>query len=138
MGFGARLAAARKAKQLTQEQLGKGLGTDGKDASKAVVYGWEKDQHYPRVDQLELICNKLNCSADFLLFGVENVSGLRPEVAAVAKKINDLTDKQRAWVLSTLVHVLEVAHETFTVNTSALDQSDEEPNRPTTPLQKSA
>jgi transcriptional regulator with XRE-family HTH domain len=69
MTFGARLTEARKRKQLTQDGLGKGLGTDGKDASKAVVYGWEKDQHFPRVDQLALICERLGCSADYLLFG---------------------------------------------------------------------
>lgn len=69
MSFGARLAQKRLEKGLTQAGLGVGLGT-GKDAGKGVVYGWEKDQHYPRVDQLILICNRLNCSADYLLYGI--------------------------------------------------------------------
>lgn len=59
----------RKLRGMTQTELGKGLGTDGADVGKQVVYGWEKDQHYPRVDQLILICEKLSCSADHLLFG---------------------------------------------------------------------
>jgi transcriptional regulator with XRE-family HTH domain len=69
MTFGERLRDARKAKNLTLEQLGVGLGTDGKDATKAVVWGWEKGQHFPRVDQLALICARLKCNAHFLLFG---------------------------------------------------------------------
>lgn len=69
-GFGQRLAAKRQAKGLTQADLGVGLGTDGENASKSVVWGWEKNQHYPRVDQLRLICDRLGCSADYLVNGI--------------------------------------------------------------------
>lgn len=70
MTFGARLAKARNARKLTQTEVGKGLGTDGADAKKSVVYGWERKNHYPRADQLALICQKLECSADWLLTGI--------------------------------------------------------------------
>jgi transcriptional regulator with XRE-family HTH domain len=93
MSFGARLAAARKDAGLTQADLGLGLGTDGADASKSVVYGWEKDQHYPRVDQLMLICRKLRVSADFLLFGDEVV--VNPKVEAAKQVVDALTDEER-------------------------------------------
>lgn len=90
MGFGERLAAARIAAGLTQAGLGRGLGTDGSDCHKSVVLGWEKGRHFPRVDQLVLICRKLNCSADELLFGqssewpfrrtpIERVKSLDPQ-----------------------------------------------------------
>lgn len=69
MTFGARLAKQRERLGLSQTDLGKGLGTDGEDASKSVVLGWEKDRHSPRADQLKMICERLQCSADFLLFG---------------------------------------------------------------------
>src|SRR4051812_48117156 len=59
MTFGARLRECRKAKHLSQEQLGQGLGTDGKDCTKAVVSGWERGEHFPRVDQLILICQRI-------------------------------------------------------------------------------
>lgn len=111
MSFGARLTEARKRKNLTQEALGRGLGTDGKDASKAVVYGWEKDQHYPRVDQLELICEKLDCSADYLLRGVVATSSLSAEVAALAAEIDSIPAPERARVLTLCRQVLELAHE---------------------------
>jgi transcriptional regulator with XRE-family HTH domain len=100
MSFGKRLTEARKKKGLTQEQLGKGLATDGQDASKSVVYGWEKDQHFPKVDQLVLICNKLGCSADYLLFGGSVAPALAPEIAAVAMQINNLPDTQRELILT--------------------------------------
>lgn len=110
MGFGERLTAKRKAKGLTQDQLGRGLGTDGKDASKAVVYGWEKDQHAPRVDQLVLICERLDCSADFLLFGREQNS-LSPEVLAFATEVETFDAKTRARVLRLCRDLLVVVRE---------------------------
>lgn len=68
-GFGARLRAARKATGLTGADLGKGAGENGKDASKASVSDWENDRHYPKADQLRVICLKLKISADHLVFG---------------------------------------------------------------------
>jgi transcriptional regulator with XRE-family HTH domain len=81
MEFGERLAAERKAKGLSQDAFGKGLGCawrDGKrtDAGKQVVLGWEKGRHFPKVDQLVLIC-KLGCSSDYLLFGTREGGAVR-------------------------------------------------------------
>ncbi len=68
-GFGERLRMARQQKGLTGEALGKGAGEKGKDASKQSVADWEHDRHYPKADQLRIICIKLGISADHLLFG---------------------------------------------------------------------
>lgn len=106
MTFGSQLKKAREAKKLTQEQLGKGLGTDGKDLSKSVVYGWEKDQHFPRVDQLALICSRLGCSADFLLFGAESVTQLSPESAQLAQEIDTFKGEVRK-------HIIRLCKETI-------------------------
>lgn len=95
MTFGARLKTARTAKGLTQEELGRGLSTDGKDASKSVVYGWEKDQHYPRTDQLEMICKKLGCSADYLLFGIESQAVFSTEAAQIARQFDEVEGEDR-------------------------------------------
>lgn len=100
MTFGSRLTAARKKAGLTQGELGRGLGTDGADAGKQVVYGWEKDQHYPRVDQLIKICQKLNCSADFLLFGVE--SAVSPKYALAKSAVAQLSDEERLQLLAAI------------------------------------
>jgi transcriptional regulator with XRE-family HTH domain len=98
MGFGSRLAERRKAKGLTQDQLGKGLGTDGKDVGKAVVWGWEKEQHH-RVDQLILICERLGVSSDWLLFGREATNVMAPEFADLAATADKLPPRQREFVL---------------------------------------
>jgi transcriptional regulator with XRE-family HTH domain len=112
MSFGTRLAETRKKKGLTQDQLGKGLATKGEDASKSVVYGWEKDQHFPRVDQLVLICEKLGCSSDWLLFGKQSTSALTPEVAEVAMAIDAIPKKSvREQVLTLTRQYLEFARE---------------------------
>lgn len=69
MTFGERLSKQRTSRGMSQTELGKGLATDGEDASKSVILGWEKDRHFPKADQLTLICEKLGCTADYLLFG---------------------------------------------------------------------
>lgn len=109
MSFGSRLTKARKEKHLTQDGLGKGLGTDGKDASKAVVYGWEKDQHFPRVDQLVLICERLGVGADYLLFGKVESSQLRPEVQEIAEALSKLNEDQVRWAMRGIRFALESA-----------------------------
>lgn len=68
-GFGARLKAAREKIGMSGTELGKGAGERGKDASKASVSDWEHDRHYPKADQLRVICLKLNISVDELIFG---------------------------------------------------------------------
>ena len=99
MTFGKRLAAVRKERGLTQQDLGRGLGTDGADAGKQVVYGWEKDQHFPKVDQLILICRKLKCSADYLLFGVQDGS---PRLIHAKQAVQELTDEERLALFATI------------------------------------
>lgn len=120
MTFGARLTQARKDKKLTQEQLGKRLGTEGKDAGKAVVSGWEKDQHHPRADQLAQICERLGCSADFLLFGKVDQSGLRPDVAGMAAEVNALPEIQRNAVMAVIRQSIALAVQSLGVTADAV------------------
>lgn len=123
MSFGARLTQARKEKGLTQDGLGKGLGTDGKDAGKAVVYGWEKDQHYPRVDQLVLICKKLEVTADYLLFGKVEASSLAPDVLRTIQDLERLPKADRDNLLSLLAQMVEAKQ----LQQQRLSQKDELP-----------
>lgn len=69
MTFGTRLRQLREKAGLTQDDLGKGLATGGENAGKQVVLGWEKNRHFPKVDQLAAICKRHKWSADYLLFG---------------------------------------------------------------------
>jgi transcriptional regulator with XRE-family HTH domain len=132
MTFGTRLAAARRDAGLTQQELGQGLGTDGANASKSVVYGWEKDQHAPRVDQLMMICERLSCSADYLLFGKQ--ANLTPEALRIAGWVDKLTDpRDRAWaeieITDLVVGVLKGRNRRPT-DTQAHDPRRETPHEP--------
>lgn len=107
--FGGRLAQQRKLKKLTQDQLGQGIGTKGKNATKAVVVGWEKDRHFPRVDQLVLICKKLDTSADYLMFGKVEESKLRPELQEIIRAFAGLEDHQVEFAMRAIRPALEMA-----------------------------
>lgn len=69
-GFGARLAHMRKLRGLTQEQLGEGLGADGKDVGKQAVSSWEVERNVPNGNQIFKMCQRLNCSSDYL-YGIQ-------------------------------------------------------------------
>lgn len=98
MEFGDRLASRRKDMGLSQEALGEGLGTDGKAATKQTVVGWEKGRHFPKVDQLRLICERLNCSADWLVFGATAaLSPLAIELAQELDTVADMAEQREAF-----------------------------------------
>lgn len=123
MTFGERLTAARKKKGLTQDGLGKGLGTDGKDASKAVVLGWEKNRHFPRVDQLAMICERLTVSADYLLFGTKAESDLPQEVLRLASAIEALSADERDLIAKLVAGLNKPSPEPRTPAESVTDEA---------------
>lgn len=99
-GFGERLKAARKAMKLSGEELGKGAGgSKGKDATKASVSDWEHERHYPKADQLRVICLKLNVSADDLIFGDIKAHA---NMAQAKSAVQALTAEQRSELLRSL------------------------------------
>lgn len=92
---------------MTQTQLGKGLGTNGADVSKAVVLGWEKDRHSPRADQLAVICERLAVNPDWLLMGAEQ--GLSVDAQRVAREFDSFDATDREHILSLWTVMLKVA-----------------------------
>ena len=60
--IGMRIALARKASSLSQEQLGGIIG-----ANKQTVSRWERGIRSPDGEYLRAIADACNCSADFLL-----------------------------------------------------------------------
>ena len=101
MSFGYRLRRAREDANLTQTDLGKGLGTNGEDVSKSVVLGWEKDRHFPRADQVVLICERLKCTADYLLLGAKDEDELSSDAIGLARQYDAMeeTVKNRALII---------------------------------------
>jgi transcriptional regulator with XRE-family HTH domain len=96
MSFGDRLAQLRKQLRLTQTELGRGLEVDGGDVSKQVVAGWEKDRYYPRLELFGRVCERLSCSADYLLFGREVPIGVSTEVLELSGIADALPPAERA------------------------------------------
>ena len=66
-GFGPRLKEARTNAGISGAELGVGAGENGRDATRQSVSDWENGRHYPKADQLRIICLKLNVSADHLI-----------------------------------------------------------------------
>lgn len=60
--FAERLKERRQRKKLTQTVLGKMVY-----ACHSTVSEWEHGRKLPRVDQINLLCDVLECSADWLL-----------------------------------------------------------------------
>lgn len=62
--MGRRIAAARKARNLTQQQLADQLGVTNKAVSK-----WETDEGCPDLKTIPALCKALDLTADQLLTG---------------------------------------------------------------------
>jgi transcriptional regulator with XRE-family HTH domain len=95
-GFGLRLKEARLKAGISMAELGKNAGDAGKDASRQSVNDWEKGRHYPKADQIRIICLRLGVSADQLIFG-----DLVPTIALAkaANAVQELTPEQRSDLL---------------------------------------
>lgn len=64
-GFGARLRAAREAKQWTQQALATRLGV-----TRALISFWEAEKNYPEAERLFRLVQLLQIDAHYLLTGV--------------------------------------------------------------------
>ena len=73
MTTGERIAKARKAKGLSQEQLGAGLGVTAQ-----AVSSWERNEYLPETKNLAPLCETLDLSLDALLGGTEHDWELKP------------------------------------------------------------
>lgn len=99
-GFGERLKKAREAIGISQKELGQGAGrTPNTNASKQSIRDWEKGEQFPGIQQLRVLCLKLNISADELLFGDIKEELTFYKALGVAQ---ELTDEQRQKLLATL------------------------------------
>jgi len=78
MEFNERIAAARRAAGLTQEQLGERVGVTRQAVSK-----WEAGTAMPDALTAARLCDALNVSADYLLLGKGETVPSAPEPAAL-------------------------------------------------------
>ena len=82
--FGDRLAGAREAAGLTQEELAQRLGV-----RLATLQNWEEDLAEPRGNRLQMLAGMLNVSLSWLLMaegdGLDAPGETRPQLAAEAE-----------------------------------------------------
>lgn len=62
MAIGSKIASARKAKNLTQEQLAEIMNVTRQSVSR-----WESEQSYPEMDKIGFLAEALGVSCDYLL-----------------------------------------------------------------------
>lgn len=79
---------------ITHAALGKGLKADGSDLGRAAVHGWLSGNTQPSALQLAVICERLQVSADYLLFGYK--SSLSPKVELAKTAIRQLSPAELA------------------------------------------
>lgn len=73
--IGARIASARILRRMRQVDLAKSIGVNDQTISN-----WETGLRTPKADLLRELCEKLDCSADYILGLSDSVSGDEPEI----------------------------------------------------------
>ncbi|EPX79654.1 helix-turn-helix domain-containing protein [Salipiger mucosus] len=90
--FGDRVAAAREAAGMTQEQLARRLGIKLK-----TLKGWEEDVSEPRANKLQMVAGLLNVSIRWLLTGEgDGIAGPDEVEDALPADINETLLEVRA------------------------------------------
>lgn len=89
--FGDRLALAREAQSLTQEQLAKRLGL-----RVQTIESWECDRSEPRANRLQMLAGFLNVSMVWLLTGEgEGAPVMRDSGRSVSAELAELLNEVR-------------------------------------------
>ena len=109
MTFGTRLRDLRKAKGLSQEELGRDLGPGGESVSKQAVSNWEKDRFIPSIHEIPKICDRLGCSADYLICGRQAPDAVSQEVFEIAKLLQTLDPDKRGRLLAIWRQMVPIA-----------------------------
>lgn len=88
MSLGNKLAQARRAKNLTQEQLAEKL-----EVTRQAVSRWESDAAYPETDKIVRMAQILEVSCDYLLQDGVDEAG-KPAVPAVTRLLRQAQGKR--------------------------------------------
>lgn len=103
MNFGDRLAAARKAKNMSQEELAERLCV-----SRQTIYKWETEITYPDVDKLLDIAKALDVAPSYLL-GEQKGDGESPTANDTGRVVRHFTAFARMIGACTLLVLVSVA-----------------------------
>lgn len=97
MSLGYKMQALRKEKKMSQEHLGREVGTSG-----SIIGRYERDEIVPSIEIVKKIAEKLDVSIDYLVDENGNLSyfkdkGLIERIAKIEKLPNE--DKQHVYFL---------------------------------------
>jgi transcriptional regulator with XRE-family HTH domain len=129
MLFGDRLKQARTSKGWSQEKLGEGLGMEGTNVTKQTVYGWEQNNHSPTARQLALICDRLGCGADWLLFGrqaqdLKSLNGLEAQLVFMYRLVGEQAKDQLLNLASKLLEIQQTIPQQDCKTGNVFDESN--------------
>src|SRR5690554_6339379 len=96
MTFGERITYARKQKKLTQNDLGKSVGTSGD-----IIGKYERDEIKPSIDTAAKIAEALNVTIDYLVKDAE-YQNIDNETLKRMQNIEKLTPEDRGHVYAML------------------------------------
>lgn len=97
MTFGERITYARKQKKMTQNDLGKAVGTSGD-----IIGKYERDEIKPSIDTAAKIAEALNVTIDYLVKDVIDYQNIDDETLKRMKNIEKLTPEYKSYVYAML------------------------------------
>lgn len=103
--FGTKLAACRKAKNLSQKELAKIFST-----SHTTIGKYERDEMTPSIEAAKKLANILDTTVGYLLGETEHAELFKdPKMLTRFNDIANLPDKERDCLLMTIDHFIKAA-----------------------------
>jgi transcriptional regulator with XRE-family HTH domain len=93
-GIGSRIRASREARGYTQTHLAgqtKSIDPLGQGISRTAIVGYEAEHSKPGAREIKLLCNALNITPNWLLYGEESIYETQAKDAIVKLAIDDST-----------------------------------------------
>ena len=92
--IGERISYLRKKADLTQLELALKLMECGVKVGSSDISKYESEEASPKLDTLMCLCDILNTSSDYILFGIESTASILP--AALEESILTLAEQIKA------------------------------------------
>lgn len=115
---GERLRTARKAAEMSQQQLADVIGTH-----VMVISAWERDTRAPNGDSLDAIAGALGVSVDYLLGRSDDPAGVIAESDLSPDELRVLSLYRRRDLPALLSVITDIAHDAQQQRVAGVDES---------------
>lgn len=113
MSVGENIKQKREAAGLSQKELGKNVGTDGKTIGR-----WEADQNVPGGDAVIRLAQFFSCSTDEILLEAKD-RDVGPEMKALFRRFSELPDSLKPMARGMIGGILTTLEEEAARKTAA-------------------